>query len=335
MSYASWMAFSVPLMLVNTVIAWLMIIVIQRLTLGREEQTEENQDRIKKVIAAKKRELGKMSQHEWQVVFLFITLIILWFFQSPKFMEGWADLEVFNGFTQRDPATKVRLSSATPAVFIVALTFMLPREFSLEKSSPALLDWVTVEKRLPWGVILLLGGGFALADATTKTGLSEYIVEQLDVLKSLDPLLVSFIIAFVSTFLTEVASNTACANILVPILSKMSLSLCSNPLLLMMTCAVCVSYAFMLPVATAPNAIIYSASSLKTSEMMRAGFLMNIICILTTWGAINTYGSPLYGLSEFPSWADPHGNSTNCTDFSLLFNLTTTSLPSPSLTTVT
>ena len=88
MSYASWMAFSVPLMLVNTVIAWLMIIVIQRLTLGKEEQTEENQDRIKKVIAAKKRELGKMSQHEWQVVFLFITLIILWFFQSPKFMKG-------------------------------------------------------------------------------------------------------------------------------------------------------------------------------------------------------------------------------------------------------
>jgi len=299
MSYASWMAFCVPLMLVNTVIAWLMIIVIERLTLGKEDQSEENQDKIKKVIATKKRELGVMSQHEWQVVLLFLTLILLWFFQSPKFMQGWADLDVFNGLTQRDPPTKVRLSSATSAVFIVALAFMLPREFSLERSSPALLDWGTVEKRLPWGVILLLGGGFALADATGKTGLSDYIVLQLEGLKSLDPLLVSFIIAFVSTFLTEVASNTACANILVPILSQvlkhymwdllillglqMSLSLCSNPLVLMMTCAVCVSYAFMLPVATAPNAIIYSASSLKTSEMMRAGFFMNIICILTTW----------------------------------------------------
>jgi len=332
MSYASWMAFCVPLMLVNTVVAWLMILVIQRLTLGKEDQTEENQGRIKKVIAAKKKELGKMSQHEWQVVFLFITLILLWFFQSPKFMEGWADLDVFNGMTQRDPPTKVRLSSATSAVFIVALAFMLPREFSLEKSSPALLDWVTVEKRLPWGVILLLGGGFALADATGKTGLSDYIVLQLEFLKSLDPLLVSFIIAFVSTFLTEVASNTACANILVPILSQMSLSLCSNPLMLMMTCAVCVSYAFMLPVATAPNAIIYAASSLRTSEMMRAGFFMNIICILTTWGAINTYGSLLYGLDEFPSWADPLGDSTDCTDFSILSNITT-DLPSPSLTT--
>ena len=83
--------------------------------------------------------------------------------------------------------------------------------------------------------------------------------------------------------MTEVASNTACANILVPILSKMSLSLCSNPMYLMMTCAICVSYAFMLPVATAPNAIVYSASSLKTTDMMKAGFFMNIICILTTW----------------------------------------------------
>jgi len=331
MSYASWMAFCVPLMLVNTVIAWLMIIVIERLTLGKEDQSEENQDKIKKVIATKKRELGVMSQHEWQVVLLFLTLILLWFFQSPKFMQGWADLDVFNGLTQRDPPTKVRLSSATSAVFIVALAFMLPREFSLERSSPALLDWGTVEKRLPWGVILLLGGGFALADATGKTGLSDYIVLQLEGLKSLDPLLVSFIIAFVSTFLTEVASNTACANILVPILSQMSLSLCSNPLVLMMTCAVCVSYAFMLPVATAPNAIIYSASSLKTSEMMRAGFFMNIICILTTWGAINSYGTPLYGLAQFPDWADPLGNSTNCTDVSLVTN-STYSLPSPSLT---
>ena len=88
MSYASWMAFCVPLMLVNTVIAWLMIIVIERLTLGKEDQSEENQDKIKKVIATKKRELGVMSQHEWQVVLLFLTLILLWFFQSPKFMQG-------------------------------------------------------------------------------------------------------------------------------------------------------------------------------------------------------------------------------------------------------
>ena len=92
MSYATWMAFCVPLMLVNTVIAWLMILVIQRLTLGREEEEEGNQDRIKRVIANKKKMLGRMTQHEWQVVLLFLALILLWFFQSPKFMDGKEDL---------------------------------------------------------------------------------------------------------------------------------------------------------------------------------------------------------------------------------------------------
>ena len=92
MSYATWMAFCVPLMLVNTVIAWLMILLIQRLTLGKEEEEEGNQERIKKVIANKKKMLGRMTQHEWQVVLLFLALILLWFFQSPKFMDGKEDL---------------------------------------------------------------------------------------------------------------------------------------------------------------------------------------------------------------------------------------------------
>ena len=163
-----------------------------------------------------------------------------------------------------------------------------------------ILNIYIVEKKLPWGVILLLGGGFALADITSKSGLDQYMVDQLEGLKvinlfideaihiteniqNLDPLLVNFIIAFVSTFVTEVTSNTACANILVPILSKMSVSLCSNPLYLMLTCAICVNYAFMLPVATGPNALVYGASDIKTTDMMKTGVILNIICILTTW----------------------------------------------------
>jgi len=336
LSYATWMAFCVPLMLLNTVIAWLAILLIMRLTLGPDTSgSREKEQRIKKVILARKEALGRITMHEVQVVILFLALILLWFFQSPRFMPGWADAEIFTGFTEREAPTKLKIASATPAVFIVALAFILPKEFNTERSSEALINWQIVEKRLPWGVILLLGGGFALADITKKSGLSKFLADLtissgLDVL---DPLVVSFIIAFVSTFVTEVASNTACANILVPILSKMSLSLCSNPMYLMMTCAVCVSYAFMLPVATAPNAIVYSASSMKTSDMMKTGFFMNIICILTTWGAVNTYGSALYGLSEFPSWADP-SNSLDCSLSSSL-NITTTTALLPSLLTST
>jgi len=330
LSYATWMAFSVPLMLVNTFMAWVLITIIQRIQIGPEQTSKEKDEKIKSIIMHRKRELGKITPHEIQVVLLFICLIILWFFQSPKFMEGWADQGVFTGTTDRD--SKLKIASATPAVFIVALAFILPRDYrawtspSPSTPSEALLNWQIVEKRLPWGVIILLGGGFALADMTKKSGLSQYMVDHLEWLKELDPLLISFIIALVSTFVTEVASNTACANILVPILSKMSLSLCTNPLYLMMTCAVCVSYAFMLPVATAPNAIVYSASTLKTSDMMKTGFFLNILCILTTWGAINSYGFPLYGLGEFPDWADPL-NEQNCTIS--IANITSASLPSP------
>jgi len=311
LSYASWMAFCVPLMLLNTLLAWGWILILQRIYSGNwGNRSREENEKVKSVILNKKSALGSMSMHEAQVLTLFIILVILWFFKTPVFIPGWGDF--FAKTTLRDPPTKVSIGSATPAVLIVALVFILPREYSATRSNPALLDWQTVEKRLPWGVIMLLGGGFALADITKKSGLSLYLVDKLEVVKGLPLLLTSFLIALSTTLVTEVASNTATANILVPILSQMSQSLCSNPIYLMLTAAVTCSYAFMLPVATAPNAIVFGASSMKTVDMMRAGIVMNIICVLTTWAAVNTYGVPLFNLSNFPRWAGVSNESSSC-----------------------
>ena len=159
LSYASWMGFAVPLMLLNTLVAWLVILVIQRLSLGPDTSAADSEARIKKVITERRRALGRITQHEVLVVILFVILILLWFFMNPRFMPGWAEL--FNGMTDRyppstschdiftllcmcrDPPTRLRLHSATPAVLIVALAFILPREFSPGRSSPALLDWHT------------------------------------------------------------------------------------------------------------------------------------------------------------------------------------------------
>ncbi|XP_023332563.1 solute carrier family 13 member 2 [Eurytemora carolleeae] len=286
LSYATWMAFNVPLMLVNTLAAWCLLIAMEAYaTRGSPKPTREGELKVKNILAGKKRELGKMSLHEIQVLILFILLVILWFFQDPVFITGWASF-----------FTKATVGSATPAVLIVWMLFLLPKNVSSTQPSEALLDWHTVEKRLPWGVILLLGGGFALADATASSGLSNYLASKLISLQYLETWQINLIISCATTFVTE-----------------MSLSLCQNPIYLMMTAAVCCSYAFMLPVATAPNAIVFSHSTMKTSDMMKAGFLLNIICIITTNFAINTWGVPLFGLSEFPAWAGPSAPSCNIT----------------------
>jgi len=327
LTYASWMGFVIPLMLVNTFLAWVLLISFEAIHSRNEQKpTKEEEKQVQKVLDHKRKQLGSMTPHEIQVLVLFIILVLLWFFQRPKFMNGWADLKELG---------EVSVASATPAVLVVWLLFLLPKVPSLSVSSKeALLDWKTVEKRLPWGVILLLGGGFALADATSKSGLSTYLSAQLRGLESLGRWQVNLIISAIVTFVTEVASNTATANIVVPILNEISVSVCYNPIYMMLTSALCCSYAFMLPVATAPNAIVFMHSTMKTSDMMKTGFLLNIICILTTNTAINTWGDFLFGLDEYPAWAASAAQDCNVTSFVTAQNVVfptniTQSLPSP------
>lgn len=207
---------------------------------------------------------------------------------------------------------KVTVGSATPAILMVCVVFALPTRYrfwpfqawnKMPESSPSLIDWKTIETRLPWGVILLLGGGFAVSDACEKSGLSRWLVQKLMVLVGMPGWLINVIICVSTAALTQVASNTATANVLLPILADLSLTICENPLYLIMPVALTASYAFMLPVATAPNAIVFGASTMTTGQMMKAGLGMNIITVITTLIAINTYAMPLFDLNSFPIWA--------------------------------
>ena len=142
LSYASWMAFCVPLMILNVFIAWIWILCLQKIQAKDETDHSKDKDaKIQKIILEKKHALGKISRHELQVLILFVILVILWFFKTPVFISGWGD--IFIKMTSRSPATKVSVSSATPAVLIVALLFLLPKDYNGMSSSPALLDWKT------------------------------------------------------------------------------------------------------------------------------------------------------------------------------------------------
>jgi sodium-dependent dicarboxylate transporter 2/3/5 len=317
LTFASWMAFAVPVMLVNLIISWVWISFIawrqerQHRIPGDEAVDPKGKEaHILKVMRQKYEALGPVKCHELSVLICFATVIVLWFLRKPLFMAGWGGL--FDYMTER--GKKVTVGGATPAILMVLVVFALPTRYrfwpfqafnKIPESSSSLISWKTIETKLPWGVIILLGGGFAVSDACTKSGLSAWLVQRLLVLVGLPPWLICVIVCVSTAALTQVASNTATANVLLPILADLSLTICQNPLYLIMAAAVTSSYAFMLPVATAPNAIVFGASTMTTSHMMKTGFGMNIITVITTLIAINTYAVPLYGLDLFPVWAEP------------------------------
>ena len=276
LTFASWMVFAIPVMLVNTILAWLWLLLLQRLYLGNDKKTQEQQDRAMKVIKEKYKELGKITWHEIQVFVLFISLILLWFFQSPKFMPGWADF--FNVVTER--GDKVSVGSATPAILMSILLFVLPQQYefwpfkpmskSLQKS-PSLLTWRLIETKMCWGVLFLLGGGFALAKASESSGLTTLMIEVLQKLnmESLPVVVICFVVCLLTVTITNIASNVATANIVVPILAKMAVTMCINPVYLTLPAGIVSSYAFALPVATPPNAIVFGHSTMTTADMMK------------------------------------------------------------------
>ena len=280
LTFASWMAFAIPVMLLNSVLAWAWLLLLQRLYLGNEKKTREQQDRAMKVIKEKYAALGSISLHELQVFVLFIILILLWFFQSPKFIPGWADF-----FTvETHGGRQVSVGSATPAIFMSILLFILPQQYDFWpftrmsqslQNSPSLITWRLIETKMCWGVIFLLGGGFALAKASESSGLSTLMIEFLKraELESLPVVVLSFVVCLLTVTITNIASNTATANVLVPILAKMAVTMCINPIYLTLPAGIVCSYAFALPVATAPNAIVFGHSTMTTGESCIAVFV--------------------------------------------------------------
>ncbi|XP_064082052.1 Na(+)/citrate cotransporter-like isoform X5 [Macrobrachium nipponense] len=312
LNFATWMAFNVPGMILCVILAWVWL---QVLFMGLfrkkspiQQSTPERTNAVRKLIRQKYKELGPMTHHEATVLTLFIILVLLWLFRAPEFVPGWSAWfkDAFEG---------IEVDDATPAMLIVTLLFILPARLNFwcfrnpkdpgpPQPSPACMNWQVVHEKIPWGVVLLLGGGFAMAEGANKSGLSAWLGDQLVAFNVMPKEAIVFVVSLMTAMLTEVASNTATASILLPVLKEMALNINVNPLYLMLPAAVCCSYAFMLPVATPPNAIVFSAANMKSADMMKAGFLMNIICVVVITVMINTLGVALFDLQHMPPWAN-------------------------------
>lgn len=258
-NFASWMLVGFPLSALMLAVTWLYLTRvacpagITRLPGGRE------------VIRKELEKLGSLSREEKWILLVFGVVA-----------AGW----IARGFI---PAL-ASIHDSTIAVGGAIVLFLIPSDY---RRGEFLLDWKTA-LGIPWGIIILFGGGFALANGFSESGLTQWCAGQLNILQGTHLVALIGALALLVIFLTEVTSNTATASLLLPIMAAFAEAMEMHPFGLMVTVAVAASFAFMMPVATPPNAIVFSCRYVTIPKMAKAGFWLNLMgCALLVIVVVN------------------------------------------------
>jgi len=284
------MAVGLPLTLLFLPIAWLMLTrVTQPIKLNHLPGGKE-------IIHQELKKLGKMSRGERYVLIIFVFTALAWIFRENIDLGAF----IIPGWSRKLGLTGV-VDDATVAIFSALLLFVVPVDL---KKKVFLLDWEWAAK-IPWGILLLFGGGIALAAGFKSTGLAAWIGQNLTLFSSVPLTIMILIVCFMLTFLTEVTSNTAIATIFMPILAATAIAMPVHPFLLMIPATISTSCAFMLPVATPPNAIIFGSGCVTIPQMAKNGVALNFIGIVLVTLIVYLFAVPVFGivLGQMPVWA--------------------------------
>ncbi|MBY5958108.1 SLC13 family permease [Membranicola marinus] len=278
-SFSSWFIFALPLSLIILGVALIVLYLMY--------VPKKNMDRISKTLLQEKyTALGSMSREEKWVGGLFTLMALLWVFRTPIVIggfsvPGWSQLFDNPGY----------FNDGSVAIAMAVLLFLIP-----SRENSGLMDWKTAVK-LPWDIVLLFGGGFALALAVKETGLGLWLGQQVMENSNWSPVELMAVLTAGMSFLTEFTSNTATTEMVLPIVAGISETSGIPPLLLMIPITLAASLAFMLPIATPPNAIIFGSSPLRIIDMAKAGIVIDVIAVILVIIGMYLWGIPVFGIS--------------------------------------
>ncbi|WP_019412681.1 DASS family sodium-coupled anion symporter [Paenisporosarcina sp. TG20] len=268
-TFAQWMLFGVPFAWIFIFLTWFYLIKVaypQKL----KELPGGN-----KVISDEKIKLGTASYEEKVVFTVFVLAALAWITRSFLLIQFVPNL-----------------NDAMVGLIAAIILFIIP---SKNIQGDHLLDWATAVK-LPWGILLLFGGGLAIAAGFTSSGLSNWIGGQLTGLQDVNMLIVVLVVAALVLFLTEITSNTATASMMFPIMASLAIALGFHPYALLVTAAVAASCAFMLPVATPPNAVVFGSGYLRIPDMAKTGLALNLFGIFYVGLAVYYFLPLIWGI---------------------------------------
>ncbi|MDI1323467.1 MAG: SLC13 family permease [Algoriphagus sp.] len=251
--FVQWMMFGVPLVIGLILICWFYLV-----NFGNKLPKNFSIPGGKNIIENQLKSLGKITYEEKAVLIVFGLVCFAWI------IRGFVLDQLIPGIDD------------TIIVLIgVLLVFVLPSSIPGER----ILDWKTAE-RIPWGVLILFGGGLALAEGFKVTGLADWIGSGFSLIEGISFFMLLLILVALVVFLSEVTSNVATASMILPILASVALKFDLHPLGIMVGATIAASCAFMLPVGTPPNAVVFASGYLQIRDMVKAGFLLNVISII-------------------------------------------------------
>lgn len=267
--FRSWLVVGAPVVIIFLpVLAFLLTRVLIPVPGGEKRSTG------REIVQAERQALGRITRPERRVLTIFIVTAVLWTTKGGTGVPGWSHLFVSLGWLE-EAQLRTHVTDSLVALAMAGLMFILPSGCPENPQRP-ILEWKDVET-VPWGMLFLFGGGFAIAGAFQASGLSDVIGQALSRASHLPQMGLLSIVAIVVTFLTEVTSNTATTNILMPILAAAAVESGLHPYVLMLPAILAVSFAFMMPVATAPNAIVFATGRIPILKMLATGFVLNIV----------------------------------------------------------